>query len=681
MIFLSFISFLIFNIFNVIAEDIYSDVSCAPFIPTSYSETLGFNIGLFEAPFKGNLNIIYDKLTSDTELYLSFPYPPVSRIYDLSLNITVDDSNGPVLSDVFEDFAYDEITITNFSMVALGIFVPPETGDYTFSIDDVSDGAAIFIFADRNMYCCNTMDFMNWLSSTEKVFNIPTDPAHTTPPKTIHMVKGLSYMLMYSYINLSGDAVFKPTVTFPSGEKLSDLEGYIKGQYKGFECGVGESTSTLVSQGDQSFTTTYSTSVLTNYGTGSILGLPFTEYETIYYVLTPAAVSSSLTSSTVITSSSELQISSSTESDNDEIVSSSNMNSGLMSSESQIVSSGVSSTLSSSELTSIMSSVTSSTIVPSDVSSDTSPSSSSSASSSVLGGSSLVDSSSDSAPFVSTRSTSEVSILPSSLSLVYSTIEINSYPSSSVLPDSSVTSSADISNVSSDLVSSNIYTKTISSINTVNSFSNSSTFVTSTLEMEFSSIKVSDRYPSLTDKISETTTIGSLSYSAAKTVSQTISIDSVYMSPLVSFSVSTFSVESDISRTVVPEQSMEYLSDEAVNIKTSVLSGNIPPTMKTDGGKKSNGYSISYFPAEFTSRPMDETVSMTNDVLTEHSNNNNHNTMYIEDNTSYQTDSFHIVTSISSSSMEIYENHNQASFIKPTMISSVILFMLSVFIM
>ncbi|KAG0654944.1 hypothetical protein C6P45_003215, partial [Maudiozyma exigua] len=302
MLFETLIKFLVFHTFIVLGQSPYGDVSCAAYIPTGYIDG-GFVIGILNATFNGNPNNIYNQLYSNAVSIFSSGTVHPSAISDLTFDIPVSVTDEPVTGTLYESEGI-KTTVSNFSMVGMTLFVPSETGDYTFSIDDVSDGGAIFIFNDPSIYCCGSIDYIHSLEFTTKVYNIPDDPEHTSTSQTVHLVKDLGYLIMYSYINLSGNAIFKPTVTLPSGQKVADMKGYIKASVSDFICGVGHGNSTLVSQGTDSYTTTFSTSISTKYGTGFGM-LPYTEYETIYYVLTPERVSSTAESSAWLSSTAE----------------------------------------------------------------------------------------------------------------------------------------------------------------------------------------------------------------------------------------------------------------------------------------------------------------------------------------------------------------------------------------
>ena len=46
------------------------------------------------------------------------------------------------------------------AVVYESVLVVPETGEYTFSLDGVSDGAAIFISDNLDIFCCENFNNM-----------------------------------------------------------------------------------------------------------------------------------------------------------------------------------------------------------------------------------------------------------------------------------------------------------------------------------------------------------------------------------------------------------------------------------------------------------------------------------------------------------------------------------------
>ena len=143
-----------------------------------------------------------------------------------------------------------------------------------------------------------------------------------------HLEAGRIYLFYFTYVNHDGDAIFEPTMTTPSGEIITNFKGYLYRSAGDNVCKTGNSTSSIVSQWSETYATT-STTVITNVGTVEGFGFPYTEVETIYYLMTPAPIP---TSSSVVCSSSEAAISSS-------LTSSSSLSESALASSSVILSS------------------------------------------------------------------------------------------------------------------------------------------------------------------------------------------------------------------------------------------------------------------------------------------------------------------------------------------------------
>lgn len=104
-----------------------------------------------------------------------------------------------------------------------GFFTPDVTGEYTFTIDAAKDAAGIYVYDNLDMLCCDDLDIPGWFPRTLDIINIPTDPEHTTGPKTTTLEAGKSYPFYIVYVNFSGDAELSISITDPSGQPISDL--------------------------------------------------------------------------------------------------------------------------------------------------------------------------------------------------------------------------------------------------------------------------------------------------------------------------------------------------------------------------------------------------------------------------------------------------------------------------
>lgn len=216
-----------------------------------------------------------------------------------------------------------DVSIKNFAVVLKGYFHAPVTGDYTFSINEASDAATIFIMDDIDAYCCGAIDKPNWIYRSTKVINIPQQPLYNTEKsKTVHLTAGTAYFLTMTFYNNGGDALFKPSVTLPSGEVITDFKGYVFSQGSVYlpSCSIGRDSLTTTTSWT-GVTTTTSTSVSTVHETLEYFHEKFqfdqfiypTEYTTVFYVMTPAPVTSTsssipVTPSTISSTSSSLSM-------------------------------------------------------------------------------------------------------------------------------------------------------------------------------------------------------------------------------------------------------------------------------------------------------------------------------------------------------------------------------------
>ena len=382
---------------------------------------------------------------------------------DISFNFTLNEENEVEYENGLSSFF--DIRKTEFAFSFTVIFVAPETGEYTFTTDHVNQGAATFIFDNRDLYCCEDLNFVEWLNKTSHFYYVPEDPMYQTNSVTVHLEKGLDYLMAFTYLTRDGNPYMYTSTTLPSGQVTTNLTGFIYPTYEeGIECEIQNSTSSIISEWTGSYTTTYSTTVIFNEKTAPALDLPYTDVETIYYILTPTAVSSS---SIIISSSSEVITSSSSE-----IITPSSSEI-ITPSSSEIIT--LSSSLS--ENTSRTSSISSST--PAELSSDSSSSSEESLS---------VQSSRTSSEISSTHASSALSGTDSSVTAstdLFTSITPSSIISSTGKSSTSITITSFDGVPSSD--SSKNIDSTINAISSVNSNVNGSANSSSTSHSEVSS--------------------------------------------------------------------------------------------------------------------------------------------------------------------------------------------------
>ena len=317
--------------------------TCAMLIPTDLTDSGGYAITLYELSYSEPVGKISDELLSyakKAQAGAQFP----TNFYDIGFNISI--PSGEVYRRNFQ--GKENVLLSHMAVVYYGGITVPETGEYTFSLDGASDGAAMFILDDLDKLCCENFGntLLQGIDALSNFYYIPDDPNYQTKSMTFNLVAGMAYKVVFSYINLDGNAIFEPTMKTPSGEIITNFKGYLYNSNGTFT--TGNSTSSVVSQWSETYATTTSTTIITNVKTESIYSFPYTEVETIYYIMTPVPLSAS---SSVVSSSSETAISSS-------LTSSSSLSESALSSTSVILSStGQISAVSSQQSSAISSSV------------------------------------------------------------------------------------------------------------------------------------------------------------------------------------------------------------------------------------------------------------------------------------------------------------------------------------
>ena len=298
--------------------------ACAMLTQTGLTEEDGYARNIFELSYTEPVGKISDELLSYAEkVFLNGAQG--TSLYDFGFNVSI--PSGEVYRG--DILGQQDVLLSHMAVVYFARLVVPETGEYTFSLDGVSDGAAMFIIDNLDMWCCENIVYtlLQQIDVFSKFYYIPDDPNYQTKSMSFHLEAGRLYPFYFSYVNHDGDAIFEPTMTTPSGELITNFKGYLYRSNDGF-CRTGNSTSSVVSQWSETYATT-STTMITSVGTASFYDLPYTEVETIYYIMTPASTS---VSSSVVSSLSEAAISSS-------LTSSSSLSESALSSTSVILSS------------------------------------------------------------------------------------------------------------------------------------------------------------------------------------------------------------------------------------------------------------------------------------------------------------------------------------------------------
>ena len=102
-----------------------------------------------------------------------------------------------------------------------GYFVPPNSGQYTFTLSD-SDDAAIIFLGNPSAFPCG--DLQNWPKPSEEDITV-TD--HLFPSRTLYLIEGVAYPMRMAYYNGIGAGRLNAAFIDPSGTRHTNWEGYI----------------------------------------------------------------------------------------------------------------------------------------------------------------------------------------------------------------------------------------------------------------------------------------------------------------------------------------------------------------------------------------------------------------------------------------------------------------------
>ncbi|KAJ9568960.1 hypothetical protein LTX96_0004636 [Nakaseomyces glabratus] len=179
---------------------------------------------------------------------------------------------------------YGLTIVPSYLLVELtGYFVPPVSGEYTFSLEGSDDAAIIFIANPSTFKCGNIED---WPTPNEADISV-TDTIHTS--RTLYMVEGVAYPIRIAYYNGLSIGKLQASFTDPRGVRRVDWNGYIW-RYDSCDTCSYVPPPTVVTTETSSWVlnpTTTGTSYSTALG---IDGLPTTY--TIYQVVVPTITKS-----------------------------------------------------------------------------------------------------------------------------------------------------------------------------------------------------------------------------------------------------------------------------------------------------------------------------------------------------------------------------------------------------
>ncbi|KAG0655131.1 hypothetical protein C6P45_003147 [Maudiozyma exigua] len=144
---------------------------CALFTPTLVGE-VGYFRKTYQLSAKEYVDTIADELYSYVKKGNSDGLIS-SDIYDISFNISI-----PAGTEYTVSLYPGEtpILLSSFATISGGGFIPKETGEYTFSLDSVRDGAAMFILDKQDHLCCENLANGISIDDYTGFYYIPDDP-------------------------------------------------------------------------------------------------------------------------------------------------------------------------------------------------------------------------------------------------------------------------------------------------------------------------------------------------------------------------------------------------------------------------------------------------------------------------------------------------------------------------
>ena len=265
------------------------DASTCKYMDITIDTDVGFTVNFGYQPLSEYTYDIYDEISIlvKREGLWSDDDPMVKGVQKLSFDFPVEDTTVPVTNNLWGH----DTTTTNFTVGGFGLFTAPYAGEYTFSSEGVtlSSALAVKIIDADWVYCCelysgdypeDDLEELEGMLGGKVMVNIPGTPRYDNRTRTFTLMEGHTYHMYFIYVNTEGSSGMTITMQMPNGEVTSDFTGMV-GEMVAFDCDTYHATSTMYSDWEGVFTTTYSTQVVTHDMTTA------TTLETIYYVVTP----------------------------------------------------------------------------------------------------------------------------------------------------------------------------------------------------------------------------------------------------------------------------------------------------------------------------------------------------------------------------------------------------------
>ena len=252
--------------------------------------TPGFEMSLYHYPYTDSTEIgscfSNDYQTSafqqgGYQTYGGGLFGTASGIEDISLNIRLTEMCTETMGTLPPNFNYDEtFSISNFTMLLTGYFLPKYTGEYVFTLE-ADDLAYLSFGAGHAFGCCDEENTVSDPGAFDLIviWNGPDDMSGST---SYTLEEGVYYPIRLLYANRDFHGDLKLTFQDPKGEVFTDFSNHI---YQ-FPDGAGGcpnyvTTSTIPWTG--TFTSTITTSVFTTVGSNHIVSTG-----TLYVVQTPS---------------------------------------------------------------------------------------------------------------------------------------------------------------------------------------------------------------------------------------------------------------------------------------------------------------------------------------------------------------------------------------------------------
>ncbi|GMM56597.1 hypothetical protein DAKH74_032130 [Maudiozyma humilis] len=119
----------------------------------------------------------------------------------------------------YGDVFGNNITTTNFSMVASAWYIPQKTGWFQFTLRSHSAGE-LSITNYTSAYCCSHATNIG-LYEQFTLTSIPSMPEAQNPSGQVYLYKGFKYQMLMSYINLNGSAYYYIEERDPDGAYIT----------------------------------------------------------------------------------------------------------------------------------------------------------------------------------------------------------------------------------------------------------------------------------------------------------------------------------------------------------------------------------------------------------------------------------------------------------------------------